>query len=227
MFRVLFSIAVFYFIAVGNYDLCLLFFVLAAVTDFLDGWWARTFKQITVFGRIMDPFADKLLICGTFICLVTIPQLTSDPAGGFPSWLMLQPWMAIVIVARELLVTSLRAMVESSGGDFSAKWIGKWKMAFQCMAVIACFLYLDGGAERAFLIEKNDTAGYVLADYQKPDLTKSSWIATQIDGILVFKFWRNITFYTMIASLWATIIITVYSGLSYTVRAAKVIHQKA
>ena len=226
MFRVLFSIAVFYFIAVGNYDLCLLFFVLAAVTDFFDGWWARTFKQITVFGRIMDPFADKLLICGTFICLVTIPQLTSDPAGGFPSWFMLQPWMVIVIVSRELLITSLRAMIESSGGDFSAKWVGKWKMALQCVAIIACLLYLAGGAERAFLNEGK----YVLASefYKSGVVTPHhvSWVATHLDEILDFKFWRNIAFYTMIASLWLTIAITIDSGITYSLRAAKVIGKK-
>lgn len=91
-------------------------FVVATVTDFVDGYWARRFGQITQFGRIADPFADKLLICGVFI------YLAAEPASP------VRPWMVVVIVGRELLVTSLRALVEGGGGTFplSCSASGRW-----------------------------------------------------------------------------------------------------
>jgi CDP-diacylglycerol--glycerol-3-phosphate 3-phosphatidyltransferase len=96
----------------------------------MDGYWARKYGQITKLGRIFDPFVDKIIICGTFIALVEIPE------SGVASW------MATIVVGRELLVTSLRGMIEGAGGDFSAKQLGKWKMVLQCAAVIAVLLKL-------------------------------------------------------------------------------------
>ncbi|MDR1964705.1 MAG: CDP-alcohol phosphatidyltransferase family protein [Planctomycetaceae bacterium] len=226
-----FALAVFFFTATKDYDFCLLFFVLAALTDFLDGWWARKFKQITIFGRIMDPFADKFLICGVFVCLIAIPELTSD-AAGYPAWLMLQPWMVVVILGRELLVTSLRAVVESSGGDFSAKWIGKWKMAFQCVAVIACFLYLAGGAERVIPTHQGNltTNEVLISDFFRPDaaavMESNSVFAGICDSGFGTKYWRNVVFYTMLVSLWLTVAITFVSGLDYSINAARMIRKK-
>ncbi|MDR0336344.1 MAG: CDP-diacylglycerol--glycerol-3-phosphate 3-phosphatidyltransferase [Planctomycetaceae bacterium] len=230
LFRVFFAIAVFYFTATKAYDFCLLFFILATLTDFVDGWWARRFKQITIFGRVMDPFADKFLICGVFVYLVAIPELTSD-AVGYPAWLMLQPWMVVVILGRELLVTSLRSFVEASGGDFSAKWIGKWKMAFQCLAVISCFVYLAGGAERVISTTHGDlTAEVLISDFFRPDAVAAkdsgSVFAGSCDFILGTKYWRNIVFYTMLVSLWLTVAITFISGLDYCINAARMIRKK-
>jgi CDP-diacylglycerol--glycerol-3-phosphate 3-phosphatidyltransferase len=106
-------------------------FVIAASTDWIDGWWARRFQQVTKLGRILDPFVDKVIICGAMIALV---GATNSPIPA---------WMATLVVARELLVTSLRGMVEGKGGDFSAKQLGKWKMVAQCAAVVATLLWLD------------------------------------------------------------------------------------
>ncbi|MFN5103601.1 MAG: CDP-diacylglycerol--glycerol-3-phosphate 3-phosphatidyltransferase [Planctomycetota bacterium] len=108
----------------------LVLFIFAASTDWIDGWWARKYNQVTKLGRILDPFVDKVIICGAMIALVG--------AQGSP----MAPWMATLVVARELLVTSLRGMVEGKGGDFSAKQLGKWKMVLQCAAVVASLLYL-------------------------------------------------------------------------------------
>lgn len=105
-------------------------FLIAVSTDWMDGYYARRYGQITKLGRIFDPFVDKIIICGGFIALVAVER--SDVA----------PWMAIVVVARELLVTSLRAIIEGAGGDFSASWLGKWKMVFQCVAVVAALVCL-------------------------------------------------------------------------------------
>jgi CDP-diacylglycerol--glycerol-3-phosphate 3-phosphatidyltransferase len=112
------------------WNVALILFVLAASTDWIDGWWARKFHQVTKLGRILDPFVDKVIICGAMIALAG--------AQGSP----IAPWMATLVVARELLVTSLRGMVEGQGGDFSAKQLGKWKMVLQCAAVITVLMNL-------------------------------------------------------------------------------------
>ncbi len=108
----------------------LICFVVAAGTDWMDGWYARKYQQITKLGRILDPFVDKVIIIGT------MTELCAQAGSG------LAPWIVIVVTARELLVTSLRGMIEGSGGDFSAKQLGKWKMVLQCAAIVAIFLSL-------------------------------------------------------------------------------------
>lgn len=128
--RLLMAIAVCALIEWNDWTSALIVFVVAVSTDWIDGWWARKFNQVTKLGRILDPFVDKVIICGAMIALVG--------AEGSP----MAPWMATLVVARELLVTSLRGMVEGKGGDFSAKQLGKWKMVLQCAAVIASLLYL-------------------------------------------------------------------------------------
>ncbi|MDO4587798.1 MAG: CDP-diacylglycerol--glycerol-3-phosphate 3-phosphatidyltransferase [Planctomycetia bacterium] len=141
--RIVLAIIMFALIPFGCYKTAMIFFIIAAGTDYFDGWYARKFHQITQLGRILDPFADKLLVCGSFIYLVAIPDLNQihlNCSGHF-NW-GLAPWMVVVIVLRELLITMLRSLIESQGTDFSAKWIGKWKMGLQCIAVPACFLYL-------------------------------------------------------------------------------------
>jgi CDP-diacylglycerol--glycerol-3-phosphate 3-phosphatidyltransferase len=123
MIRLLLAVAVALWIEWQSYWPALIGFLIAASTDFIDGWWARRFQQITKLGRILDPFVDKAIIAGAMIALVRIPE------SG------VMAWMASVVVLRELLVTSLRGMVEGAGGDFSAKQLGKWKMVLQCAAV--------------------------------------------------------------------------------------------
>lgn len=113
------------------YLIALVLYSLATATDWLDGYWARKYGQVTQLGRILDPFADKLLVCGAFVYLAATPEAR------------VAPWMAVVVLSRELLVTALRSFVESSGGDFSAKWVGKWKMAAQCAVVIAALIMLQ------------------------------------------------------------------------------------
>ena len=133
--RLILSVVMFCLIPFGFYWASFVLFVLAAGTDWLDGWSARRYNQVTVLGRILDPFADKIIICGTFIFLVAEPALTAQ-------WYGLQPWMAVVIVGREMLVTVLRSFIEQQGGDFSAKMAGKLKMVFQCVAAAAALALL-------------------------------------------------------------------------------------
>jgi CDP-diacylglycerol--glycerol-3-phosphate 3-phosphatidyltransferase len=99
-------------------------FLLAASTDWVDGWWARRFHQVSRLGRIFDPLVDKVIICGAFILLAA-------RAGASA----ILPWMAVVVVLRELVVTAVRAEMERAGHDFSAGLSGKLKMVLQCGAV--------------------------------------------------------------------------------------------
>lgn len=128
--RFILSVVTFGLVAGERYLGALVCFLIAASTDWIDGYWARKYGQVTKVGRIFDPFVDKIIICGAFIALVEVKD-----AG-------IEPWMAIVVVARELLVTSLRGLIEGGGGDFSAKQLGKWKMVLQCVAVVVVLLSL-------------------------------------------------------------------------------------
>ena len=138
--RLALSIAVFVLIPLHFYLAAFIVFAIAAGTDWVDGWWARKYKQVTKLGRVFDPFVDKILICGTFIFLA------AEPGSG------IYAWMAVVVMGREMLVTVLRTMVEQSGGDFSAKMAGKLKMVFQCLAVVlslVVLLQLQSGADKS------------------------------------------------------------------------------
>jgi CDP-diacylglycerol--glycerol-3-phosphate 3-phosphatidyltransferase len=132
--RLLLTIVVFVLVPLRCYGAGFILFVLAAATDWVDGYWARRFNQVTQLGRIFDPFVDKIIVCGTFIFLA------AEPVSG------LAPWMAVVVVGREMLVTVLRSAIEQSGGDFSAKMSGKLKMVFQCIAVGGGLLNLMYGS---------------------------------------------------------------------------------
>lgn len=134
--RLLLSIILFCFLAVGWYWTSFWLFIVAAGTDWFDGYFARKFGQVTMLGRILDPFADKVIVCGTLILLAAIPAVYETPWG-------LRAWMVVVIVGRELLVTALRSFIEERGSDFSAKMSGKLKMLLQCFAAGACLLYLS------------------------------------------------------------------------------------
>jgi CDP-diacylglycerol---glycerol-3-phosphate 3-phosphatidyltransferase len=128
--RLILSIAVFVLIPLHYHLAALIVFVAAASTDWMDGYWARKYGQVTKLGRVLDPFVDKIIICGTFIFLAAEPQ------SGITAW------MATVVMGREMLVTALRSVIEGAGGDFSAKWAGKIKMVVQCVAVVASLIAL-------------------------------------------------------------------------------------
>lgn len=132
MIRLVLALAVGGLIELHMFLLAAIVFVIAASTDFVDGWWARKFNQVTKLGRILDPFVDKIIITAAMVALV-------GAAGS-----QVPAWMVTVIIGREFLVTSIRAMVEGKGGDFSARWLGKWKMVFQCAAVVSSLLLLHG-----------------------------------------------------------------------------------
>jgi CDP-diacylglycerol--glycerol-3-phosphate 3-phosphatidyltransferase len=98
-------------------------FALAALTDGLDGYIARSRGSVTTFGKLMDPLADKLLIVAALVSLVSLDRL----AG----------WVAMVIISRELAVTGLRTVAAERGVVIAASWLGKVKTALQIAAVFA------------------------------------------------------------------------------------------
>jgi CDP-diacylglycerol--glycerol-3-phosphate 3-phosphatidyltransferase len=103
-------------------------FTLAAITDRLDGYLARKYGLITTTGMLLDPLADKLLIASALIALVQFnPQVV-------------KAWIAVVIIAREFLVTDLRVVAADEGFTIQARSLGKIKMAVQVVAVIAAIL---------------------------------------------------------------------------------------
>lgn len=115
----------------GWWRMAAVVFIVAASTDWMDGYYARKYQQVTVLGRILDPFVDKVIICGSFIFLL------GEAASGVTAW------MTLIIVGREMFVTNLRVFLERRGIDFSAKWSGKIKMALQCVAVPASLLSMS------------------------------------------------------------------------------------
>lgn len=104
---------------------CFWLFIVTACTDFVDGYLARRDNQVTAFGRIADPFVDKVLVLGTFVYLTSMDW----------SRVYVPSWMVVVVLAREFLVTGVRGYVESIGKEFPADWFGKIKMIVQCVAI--------------------------------------------------------------------------------------------
>lgn len=124
------AVALFVCISVEAWALGLAVFSLAVFTDWLDGWWARRFGQLTAIGRSLDPLTDKVIIGGAFIFLIPVADAN------------ITPWMATVIISRELLITGLRGIVESAGKKFGADWFGKLKTILQCATLIGVLLLL-------------------------------------------------------------------------------------
>ncbi|MBN1673878.1 MAG: CDP-diacylglycerol--glycerol-3-phosphate 3-phosphatidyltransferase [Kiritimatiellae bacterium] len=109
--------------------LALVAFILASITDWLDGRLARSGHGITLFGQLMDPVADKVLVCAAFVSFVSIHQIV--PA-----------WIVIIILTREFMVTGLRLMAVTKGRMVSAGIWGKHKTAWQIVAIIVIMLGL-------------------------------------------------------------------------------------
>ena len=112
--------------------IAILFFLIASLTDFLDGYIARKLKLVTDFGKLMDPLVDKILTSAVFIILT---QENMIPA-----------WITITIISREFLVTGLRLLASNQGKVLSADSLGKWKTTSQII-VASFFLIILGSNE--------------------------------------------------------------------------------
>ncbi|MFA9477870.1 CDP-diacylglycerol--glycerol-3-phosphate 3-phosphatidyltransferase [Phycisphaerales bacterium AB-hyl4] len=113
-------------------------FIVAALTDYLDGYLARKWQVESTFGRIMDPFCDKVLVIGAFIYLAGPRFVMPDAVDDRAIFVMVSgvyPWMVAIILARELLVTGVRGELEGKGIQFGANMSGKLKMVLQSVTV--------------------------------------------------------------------------------------------
>lgn len=104
-------------------------FIVASLTDLLDGKIARKYNLVTNFGKFMDPLADKLLVCSALICLIELGQL---PA-----------WMVIVIISREFIISGFRLVASDNGIVIAASYWGKFKTTFQMVAVILLIVDIE------------------------------------------------------------------------------------
>jgi CDP-diacylglycerol--glycerol-3-phosphate 3-phosphatidyltransferase len=110
--------------------IALVIYVVASLTDTLDGYIARKYNLITDFGKFMDPLADKLLVTASLICFVELGFISS--------------WIAMVIIARELIITGFRTLAASKGTTLAANNWGKMKTIFQMITIILV-LFLNAG----------------------------------------------------------------------------------
>jgi CDP-diacylglycerol--glycerol-3-phosphate 3-phosphatidyltransferase len=106
-------------------------FVIASATDFFDGYIARTFNQVTILGKILDPLADKMLTIAGFLGLMMIGTAS--------------PWAVFLIITRELFITGLRVSAVAEGIDISASWMGKIKTVVQMIAIGFLLMGWTGG----------------------------------------------------------------------------------
>ena len=102
-------------------------FIVASLTDLLDGKIARKYNLITNFGKFMDPLADKLLVCSALICLVELSRITT--------------WIVIIIIAREFVISGFRLIASDNGVVIAASYWGKFKTTFQMIMV--CLMIAD------------------------------------------------------------------------------------
>ena len=135
-----------------GYGIALVAFIVAAVTDFLDGYFARKLNLVTSLGKLLDPIADKVLTASAFIFLCDHEKIPC-PA-----------WVVVIILTREFLVTGLRQIAVEKGQVIAADWSGKWKTGFQIAFCITALVWL--------FLESLGQQGFFLAQLARPD----SWL---------------------------------------------------
>ncbi|MCK4909105.1 MAG: CDP-diacylglycerol--glycerol-3-phosphate 3-phosphatidyltransferase [Planctomycetes bacterium] len=174
-----FLIGIIYFVLLSFYDgsvnlkgadhqetkwlllLGLILFIIAALTDLLDGYLARKYNIVTKFGRVSDPLIDKIIVCGSFIFFVSWNNLN----------MFLPTWIVVVIIGREFLVSGLRGFLESEDIPFASTMWGKLKMLSQIITISCILFYL------CYLSEMN-WAGVVLKG-----LIWLTLVATVVSGL--------------------------------------------
>lgn len=109
--------------------IALAIFIVASLTDLLDGKIARKYNLVTNFGKFMDPLADKLLVCSALICLVEMERIDA--------------WMVIVIIAREFIISGFRLVASDNGVVIAASYWGKFKTTFQMVMICLMIANLE------------------------------------------------------------------------------------
>lgn len=170
-----------------GYPVALASFVLAAFSDWLDGYLARKLEQVTTFGKLIDPLADKIAVAAAFIYLTSI--------GLCPTW------ATIVIISREFLVTGIRQIAQDQGVVMAADMTGKCKTVFQ-------LAFCTGG----LLVM---TVSHWQGEVPVWLYTLSDWCDPRYDHC-----------YLYFVTFWGSVILTVWSGLSYCIGARHLLFRK-
>lgn len=176
--------------------------LVAITTDFIDGYLARRWKVESRFGRVVDPFVDKILVLGSFVFFagknfVIVSDIIEGQIRVAHTITGVTPAMVVIILGRELLVTSLRGLVESSGMQFGADWSGKLKMILQSatILVIVAYVYCLG-----------------LVSHHRPDL--------RADYLHYATLFRD-------GMIWLTLVVTVWSAIGYVRRSLRALRAAA
>lgn len=157
---------------VAGYAIALGAFVLGAISDWLDGYLARRLNLVTSLGKLLDPLADKILVCSGFVYL--------SAEGLCPVW------VTALIICREFLVTGIRQIAVDKNCVIAADVLGKWKTAFQLIFIITALVHLT-----------------------------FSVVALNNDFVRLLRYLSDPDHWLIPASLWAAVLLTVVSGLSY------------
>ncbi|MCS6873369.1 MAG: CDP-diacylglycerol--glycerol-3-phosphate 3-phosphatidyltransferase [Pyrinomonadaceae bacterium] len=181
---------------IGRYALAIVIFLVASLTDILDGYLARRNNQVSKFGALFDPIADKLLISAALIALV---EKHLAPA-----------WAVVVILGREFAVTGLRSVAASEGLVIAAQKIGKVKMWAQCVAVVALLVAAANGNPP-------------VSNFGQPVPTFDFWQIPEVHQSFVnlFSFkpttndWRVLGYTIGRGALWVAVITSVWSMFDY------------
>lgn len=175
-------------------------YLIALISDFLDGYLARRWQVESTFGRIVDPFVDKILVLGAFTFFAGKNFIIQDnivEQGQLVPVVRtitgVAPGIVIILLARELLVTSLRGASEGAGQNFGAAFSGKLKMVFQSITILVILVYVN---YRGWLLD-HQFLGRSL-----------DWYATYIRDFCI----------------WVTVLITLASGMLYIKRALSLFH---
>ena len=153
-------------------------FVLASLTDKLDGYIARSRNQITNFGKFMDPLADKLLVTSALISLVELHIVPS--------------WAAVIIIAREFAVSGLRTVAAADGKVIAASWWGKIKTVIQIIAIVVLLIQVNIGTSSYLtnLVSGNEFFSWFFA-YMPSVLLWAAVIITLVSGFDYFRKNKN------------------------------------
>ena len=165
-----------------GYSTALATFSIAAATDWLDGYLARKLDQVTPLGKLLDPLADKILVCSAFVFMSVIGPDGTDGKGFVPVW------ATALIIGREFLVTGLRQIAIEAGQVLAADRLGKWKTTFQLIFVIDALVWLafNEANPNAFI-----HATLMLAKPESWLMPISLWIAVALTAISGFNYLWN------------------------------------
>ncbi len=157
---------------VAGYAIALAAFVLGAISDWLDGHLARKMNLVTSLGKLLDPLADKILVCSGFV------YLSAER--------LCPVWVTALIICREFLVTGIRQIAVEKGRVIAADGLGKWKTTFQLVFIITALVHLTFAA-----------------------------VGSDVGIVRLLQFLSDPDCWLIPLSLWAAVVLTVVSGLSY------------